>query len=45
MTHIVSCDPESVAIGMKVTVDFAEVESGAKYGTEGGTAIPRFRPR
>jgi uncharacterized OB-fold protein len=45
MTHVVGCDPEAVSIGMEVEVDFAEVESGPRYGTEGGAAIPRFRPR
>lgn len=37
MTNIVGCDPDTVRIGMAVTVTF--------YATDKGTALPRFQPR
>ena len=36
MTNIVDCDPESVSVGQRVSVTF--------HPTEGGPALPRFRP-
>jgi uncharacterized OB-fold protein len=36
MTNVVGCDPDTVAIGMPVTVELAP--------TDKGTALPRFRP-
>jgi uncharacterized OB-fold protein len=36
LTNIVSCDPESVSIGMPVRADFVS--------TEGGLGVPRFVP-
>lgn len=40
MTNIVGCDPESVSVGMPVTVDFlpGDAEKGEEF------AVPRFRP-
>ena len=36
MTNVVDCDPDAVAIGMRVEVTFD--------ATDKGTALPRFRP-
>lgn len=44
MTNIVGCDVDDVSIGMNVVADFVDVEGGEATGTEGGVAIPRFRP-
>lgn len=48
MTHIVGCAPDDVRIGMRVEVDFADLDidpiKDAGRGIEGGAAIPRFRP-
>ena len=50
MTNIVGCDPEAVAIGMAVEVDFAAPargQSGEPEGRSGkpeGFAVPRFKP-
>ena len=44
MTNIVGCEVEEVRIGMPVVVEFVDVESNEALGTDGGCAIPRFRP-
>lgn len=36
LSNISGCDPDQVRIGMPVAVEFVD--------TEGGTAVPRFRP-
>jgi uncharacterized OB-fold protein len=36
LSNIVGCDPDSIAIGMPVQVEFVDVE--------GDLAVPRFRP-
>ncbi len=36
LTNVVGCEPETVSIGMPVAVEFVD--------TEGGLAVPRFRP-
>ncbi|MEE2674164.1 MAG: Zn-ribbon domain-containing OB-fold protein [Myxococcota bacterium] len=44
MTNIVGCEPEQVAIGMPVVVDFQDVEAGERGATDVVLAVPRFRP-
>ena len=44
MTNIVDCEPDQVAIGMPVVVDFQDVEGGEHGNTGAALAVPRFRP-
>ena len=44
MTNIVGCEPDQVAIGMEVVVDFQDVDASDLGEAGGAFAVPRFRP-